>query len=92
MHVKLTINLDDALMDRVMKITGATTKTEAIHFALREVDRKARLIDVLREGLGADPDELRSMFDEASDPGTLRVAEPSAPYRTTRKPRGSKQS
>jgi len=62
-------------MDRVMKITGATTKTEAIHFALREVDRKAQLIDVLREGIGAAPDELRSMFDEASDPGALRVAE-----------------
>ena len=90
--MKLTINLDDALMERVMKITGATTKTEAIHFALREVDRKARLIDVLREGLGADPDELRSMFDEASDPSNLRVEEPCPPYRTTRKPRRSKPS
>jgi Arc/MetJ family transcription regulator len=61
--MKLTINLDGELLDRVVAITGASTKTEAIHFALREVDRRARLLAILREGLGAGPDELRSMFD-----------------------------
>jgi Arc/MetJ family transcription regulator len=61
--MKLTINLDGELLDRVVAITGASTKTEAIHFALREVDRRGRLLGILREGLGASPDELRSMFD-----------------------------
>jgi Arc/MetJ family transcription regulator len=84
--MKLTINLDDALLNRVVEITGASTKTEAITIALREIDRKARLISVLREGVGASPDELRDMFDSASDPGLLRVAEPMAPYRTKENP------
>lgn len=64
--MKLTINIDDSLLDRVVAITGATTKTEAITIALREIDRKARLVEVLREGLGANPSELKGMFDEAS--------------------------
>jgi len=70
--MKLTINLDGELLDRVVAITGASTKTEAIHFALREVDRRARLLGILREGLGAGPDELRSMFDVLPEAGSTR--------------------
>jgi Arc/MetJ family transcription regulator len=73
--MKLTINLDEKLLDRVVTITGASTKTEAITLALREIDRRARLVEVLREGLDATPDELKNMFDPASDPLALRVAE-----------------
>lgn len=73
--MKLTINLDPALVERAVRATGAKTKTEAITIALREVDRRARLVEVLREGLGADADELRGMFDPASDPLAMRVAE-----------------
>ena len=80
--MKITLNIDEALLDRVVEITGSATKTEAIHYALREIDRKSRLIKVLREGLGASPDELRSMFDTASDPAALRAAEPGVAYRT----------
>ncbi len=79
--MKLTINVDEALLDRVVEITEATNKTEAIHIALREVDRRARLVEVLREGLGASTEELKEMFDSASDPTLLRVAEASRPYR-----------
>jgi Arc/MetJ family transcription regulator len=46
--MKLTINLDEKLLDRVVTITGASTKTEAITLALREIDRRARLVEVLR--------------------------------------------
>jgi|GEM_PF-786582 len=94
--MKLTINLDDALLDRVVAITGASTKTEAITMALREVDRKARLIEVLREGLGASTAELKSMFDESSAPERFRttgsweapalVAEAPAAYNVSAKP------
>jgi Arc/MetJ family transcription regulator len=73
--MKLTINLDPALVERAVKATGAKTKPEAITIALREVDRRARLVEILREGLGADADELRAMFDPASDPLAMRVAE-----------------
>jgi Arc/MetJ family transcription regulator len=78
--MKLTINIDDALLDRVVAITGASTKTEAITFALREIDRKARLVEVLREGLGASPAELRDMFDEASAPDRFRYPEADSGY------------
>ncbi len=78
--MKLTINIDDTLLDRVVAITGATTKTEAITIALREVDRKARLVEVLREGLGASTSELKGMFDEASAPERFRMYEPEDPY------------
>ncbi len=80
--MKLTINIDDALLDNVVKITGASTKTEAITTALREVERKARLVEVLREGTGASPEELKTMFDASSDPMLLRAAEAPATYRT----------
>jgi hypothetical protein len=78
--MKLTINVDDALLDRVVKVTGASTKTEAITHALREVDRRARLVALLREGTGATPEELTGLFEQASDPGSLRVAETSGRY------------
>ena len=83
--MKLTINLDPALVERAVKATGAKTKTEAITIALREVDRRARLVEVLREGLGADSDELRNMFDPASDPLAMRVAENQGDYPDSRK-------
>lgn len=67
-------------MDRVVDVTGSKTKTDAITFALKEVDRRARLTEILRQGTGASPDELRDMFDPASDPVMLRVAEPSPGY------------
>ena len=83
--MKLTINLDEALLDRVVEITEATTKTEAITIALREVDRRARLVEVLREGTGATAEELKEMFDPASDPTALRVAEGVTPYQVVDK-------
>jgi len=73
--MKLTINLDKELLENAVRATGAKTKTEAITIALREVERQARLREVLREGLGASADELRAMFDSASDPMNLRVAQ-----------------
>lgn len=78
--MKLTIDLDKALLERVMKLTGARTRTEAITTALREVDRRGRLVKVLREGTGAAEEELRKMFDPQSDPALLRFAEDQHPY------------
>lgn len=80
--VKYTLNIDEALLERVVEITGASTKTEAIHLALREIERKARLVEVLREGSGEPESEavLREMFDPRVDPLALRVAEPRMAY------------
>tara|TARA_R110002049_G_scaffold132794_1_gene292044 strand:- start:1377 stop:1631 length:255 start_codon:yes stop_codon:yes gene_type:complete len=80
--MKLTINIDDALLDTVVRITGASTKTEAITTALKEVERKAKLVEVLRAGTGASPKELKTMFDPASDPMLMRAAETPGSYKT----------
>jgi Bacterial antitoxin of type II TA system, VapB len=45
--MKLTLNIDDELLDRVRETTGAKTKTEAIHIALNEMDRRHKLISML---------------------------------------------
>ena len=66
--MKITINMDDELLDSVMAITGASTKTEAIHIALKDIVRRAKLLNVLKGGMGLSPDELRNAFDPASDP------------------------
>lgn len=84
--MKITINMDDELLDSVMAITGASTKTEAIHIALRDIVRRAKLLNILREGTGLPPDELKDMFDPASDPMKLRVGEGITPYQVTNKP------
>ncbi|MFT4637650.1 MAG: Arc/MetJ family transcription regulator [Verrucomicrobiales bacterium] len=83
--MKYTLNIDDVLLERVVKVTGAATKTEAIHLALREIDRKARLVEVLREGTGAAEEALREMFDPVADPLAMRVAETPETYRIRKK-------
>ena len=80
--MKCTLNIDGTLLDRVVQITGAPTKTEAIHIALREVDRRARLVEQLRAGTGASSDvEIRGLFGtRLKDQEVLRVAEDATPY------------
>ncbi|MEX0324654.1 MAG: type II toxin-antitoxin system VapB family antitoxin [Puniceicoccaceae bacterium] len=78
--MKLTIDLDKELLERVVKLTGARTRTEAISTALREIDRRGQLVALLREGTGAKASELKEMFDPKSDPVLLRVAEEQHPY------------
>jgi len=78
--MKITLNVHDALLDRVVDITGAKTKTAAIDFALREVDRRAKLTYALASESGVSGEELRKLFDPASDPEVMRVAEDPASY------------
>lgn len=73
--MKITLNIDDALLARVVEATGCKTKTAAIDYALREIDRRARLTKVLGRGTGLSGDELADTFDPVSDPLTLRAAE-----------------
>lgn len=41
--MRTTLDLDEKLMDALMKVTAARTKTEAIHRAAAEMIRRARL-------------------------------------------------
>jgi len=77
--MKMTLNIDDELLDRVMKFTGATTKTEAIDKALREIDRKAKLMVLLEDDFGMSGEDWKNAIDPAYDLETLRVAETPKP-------------
>ncbi len=100
--MKLTLNIDDDLLSRVVAMTGAKTKTEAIHAALAEIDRRNKLIALLSEGVGSV--DWKNAYDEKSwaDQDTAQVAEepvkpgeagaakslkPPTPVRYGRKPR-----
>ena len=78
--MKMTLHIDDKLLARVMAATGAASKTKAIDLALREVDRRAKLVSLATEGLGLDPDELKDAVDPAYDLDTLRRRETPATY------------
>ena len=79
--MKMTMHNDADLLASVMKEYELETKTEAVHFALKELDRKRRLNEFMKEGgLQMTPEELKTMFYEDYDPSA--VAEKEAPYRT----------
>ena len=78
--MKMTLNIDDDLLDRVMKATGASSKTAAIDLALREVDRKATLVKIASEGLGLSSDALKEAIDPAYDLDELRRRETPVTY------------
>jgi len=48
---------------------------------LREVDRRARLVETLKKGSGVRDKDLEELFDPGSDPITLRAAESHTTYR-----------
>lgn len=90
--MKITLNIDEELLDRVVLATRAKTKTEAINTALGEIDRRYRLAALLGEEIDLSPDEWRRAFDENSvvDEGPVaRVAEDAPKIKKTneRKPR-----
>jgi hypothetical protein len=78
--MKMTMHIDDALLARVMEATGASSKTKAIDLALREMDRKAKLVKLATAGLGLTPDELKDAIDPGYDLGEMRSRETPAQY------------
>jgi Arc/MetJ family transcription regulator len=78
--MKMTMHIDDELLDRVMKAYGCESKTEAVEMALKEMDRRARLKEFMKTGLGFKPGELAAAVDPAYDVLAMRVAEPAGEY------------
>ena len=65
--MKLTLNIDDELLNRVREMTGAKTKTEAIHLALHEMDRRHKLTAILaKDDFGMTSADWKSAWE---DPG-----------------------
>jgi Arc/MetJ family transcription regulator len=73
--MKMTMHIDDKLLDEVIERFGCASKTEAVDFALREVLRKAKLRELGRTGLGLTADELGNAVYPDYDVVALRVAE-----------------
>jgi hypothetical protein len=86
--MKMTMHIDEALLERVIKEYGFPSKTEAVETALKEMDRQMRIRDFRKNGLGFTPDELAAAVDPFYDeklghnvyPPGHAVAEDSPPY------------
>jgi hypothetical protein len=77
--MKMTMHIDEDVLDDVMKVTGARSKTEAVAMALRELARKARLKELLAKGSGIPAGKLAKAYDPKSL-SVYRIAEDQAPY------------
>ena len=82
--MKMTMFVDEALLARVMEAAGTTNKTKAIDLALREMDRRAKLMKLSEAGLGLTADELKEVIDPAYNLEEMRQRE--TPTRYGRKP------
>jgi Arc/MetJ family transcription regulator len=87
--MKMTMHIDEDLLDRVVKRFGCASKTEAVEMALREMDRKARFRDFAKTGLGFTAEELKNAVEPDYDIPSMRVAEPTPAYgsKKTAKPK-----
>jgi len=81
------MHIDEEVLDRVMKITGAKTKREAVEIALTDMARRHKMKELFTAGLGLTPEQLQAEFaptaaDYLDSHGlTLpAVAEKQAPY------------
>lgn len=78
--MKMTMHIDEALLERVIRWTGAASKTEAVSMASKEMDKKAKLAEFGRNGLGLSRAEPANSVDPAYDFGVLRAAEEPCVY------------
>ena len=76
--MKMTMHIDESLLDRVMKAHGLESKTETIAYALNELDRRMRLKAFAGKGLGLSRAELGASVADDYDLEALRLAEGSA--------------
>lgn len=64
--MKMTMNIDEDVLARVMKVTGAKTKTKAVEMALADMARRHKMKELFTSGLGLSAEELKTVFDPAS--------------------------
>lgn len=65
--MKMTMHIDEALLERVVRAYEFSSKTEAVEAALKELDRQMRLREFRKNGLGLTPDELADAVDPFYD-------------------------
>ncbi len=80
--MKMTMHIDEELLERVMNLFGFASKTEAVEMALREMDRKSRFKALVALPSPFTPEELAAGVEPGYDIHAMRVAEPPPTYRT----------
>ncbi len=83
--MKMTMHIDETLLEEVMDKYGFETKTDAVNFALKELDRRKKLRAFMREGLGFTTEELKASVDPNYDLDGQRAAETPAKYSASSK-------
>jgi len=79
--MKMTMHINEAVLEEVMETFGYETKTDAVNSALKEMIRIKKLREFGKTGLGFTPEELKDSLEPGYDPMDYRrVAEPRRPY------------
>jgi Arc/MetJ family transcription regulator len=73
--MKMTMHIDEDVLDEVVKITGVESKTKAVETALTEMVRRHRLKELGRKGLGLTSEELKNAWEDPFPQETLKAAE-----------------
>jgi xanthine dehydrogenase molybdopterin-binding subunit B len=84
--MKMTMHIDEDLLERVIKSHGFSSKTEAVEMALREMDRRSRFMTVVKKGMGLTPVQLAQSVEPEYDLLTMRVAETPKKYGKLKRP------
>lgn len=80
--MKMTMHINEAILEEVMETYGYETKTDAVNAALNEMVRRHKLREFGKHGLGLTKDELKNCLFPGYDPMALRVAEHPSGYGT----------
>jgi|GEM_PF-229316 len=73
--MKMTMHINEELLDRVIRANGFESKTDAVKGALREMDRRFRWKEFIKQGLKFEPGELAASVDPDYDVMEMRLAE-----------------
>jgi Arc/MetJ family transcription regulator len=65
--MKMTLHIDEALLDKVTSLYGCDSKTAAVDLALREMERRHALKSYAERGLGFTAAELRESVEPGYD-------------------------
>jgi Arc/MetJ family transcription regulator len=73
--MKMTMHINEDILDEVVKITGVESKTKAVETALTEMVRRSRLKAKLSKGLGLTAAELKNAWEDPFPEATAKAAE-----------------
>ena len=78
--MKMTMHIDEDILDDVVKITGVESKTKAVEKALTEMVRRYRLKTLAKKGLGVKAEELKDAWEDPFPQERLKAAETAPHY------------